>query len=103
MSVIMRIMQQFDAAKENEFMELEKKFAQLEAARPDFPKGQRLQPISASEPCNTLIWQREYPDMNTAMATLDFFSGDESHEELLEKQQPLFKQVRIEFYKTLDF
>jgi hypothetical protein len=96
-------MQQFDAAKEKEFMELEKKFAELEAARPDFPKGKRLQPVSASEPCNTLIWQNEYPDIESAYATLDFFSGDQSHEDLLQKQQPFFKQVKIEFYKTLDF
>jgi hypothetical protein len=103
MSITMRIMQQFDATKENEFMDFEKKFADLEKARPDFPKGTRLQPISASEPCNTLIWQCEFKDIKTAYETLDFFSGDKSHEKLLEGQLPFFKQVRIEFYKNLDF
>ncbi len=102
MSITMRIMQQFDATKENEFMELEKKFAELERSRPDFPKGTRLQPISASEPCNTLIWQCEFPTIQRAYEVLDFFSGDASHEKLLKGQLPFFKQVRIEFYKNLD-
>jgi hypothetical protein len=102
MSVTMRIIQQFDATKEKEFMDFEKKFAELETARHDFPKGKRLQPISGGEPCNTLIWQCEFPDIQTAYKTLDFFSGDASHEKLLEGQLPFFRQVKIEFYKNLD-
>jgi len=103
MSIIMRIIQQFDAAKEKEFMDLEKKFAELERARPDYPKGQIIQPVSAGEPCNTLIWQHEFPDIESAYKTLDFFSGDSSHEKLLLQQQPYFRKVKIEFYKNLDF
>lgn len=103
MSVTMRIMQQFDATKENEFMRLEKMFAELEAKRSDFPKGKRMQPISAAEPCNTLIWQYEFPDIKAAYEVLDFFNGDAAHEELLKDQLPFFKQVRIEFYKNLEF
>jgi len=103
MSIIMRIIQQFDAAKEKEFMDLEKKFAELEMSREDYPKGTRLNPISAAEPCNTLIWEHEFPDIQTAYETLDFFSGDSSHEELLAQQLPFFKQAKIEFYKKLTF
>ena len=103
MSIVMRIIQKFDASKEKEFMELEKKFAELEAARPDYPKGKRLQPIAAVEPCNTLIWEHEFPDIQSAYQTLDFFNGDKSHEELLEKQLPYFEQAKIEFYKKLKF
>ena len=103
MSIIMRIIQQFDAAKEKEFMELEKKFAELEMNREDYPKGKRLQPISATEPCNSLIWEHEFSDIQTAYKTLDFFSGDASHEELLAQQLPFFKQAKVEFYKKLTF
>jgi len=103
MSITMRIMQQFDPIKENEFMELEKKFAELEKNRPDYPKGKRMQPISAAEPCNTLIWQCEFDDIESAYKVLDFFNGDEAHEKLFEKQAPFFKQVKIEFYKNLDY
>jgi len=47
MAIVMRIIQQFDPGSENEFMNLEKKFDELEKKRPDFPKGKRMQPISA--------------------------------------------------------
>ena len=103
MSVILRIIQRFSAAQEQDFMRLEKQFADLETARPDYPKGRRLQPVSGGEPCNTLIWECEFPDLNSAYKTLDFFAGDPAHEALLQKQQPLFEQVRIEFYRKLEF
>jgi hypothetical protein len=103
MSVTMRIIQQFEAPNENAFMELEKKFAELEKSRKDFPKGTRLQPISAAEPCNTLIWQCEFPTIEAAHATLAFFNGNAAHEKLLAKQLPFFRQVRIEFLKNLNF
>jgi len=103
MSVTMRIVQQFDAPHEREFMELEKKFAALEASRPDYPKGKRMQPLSGAEPCNTLIWECEFPDLQSARAALDFFQGDAAHEGLFRQQLPYFKQVRVEFYENLEF
>jgi hypothetical protein len=103
MGIVMRIIQQYDPAHEDEFMALEKKFALLEKERPNFPKGLRLQPVSAGEPNNTLIWQCEFPDMNAARQALDSFSRDEKHEELFRHQVKYIKQVNIHFYKTLDF
>lgn len=103
MSVTMRIIQRFSAAHERDFMALEKQFAKLEVARPDYPKGRRLQPISGREPSNTLVWECEFPDLSMAYKTLDFFAGDPAHEALLQKQQPFFEQVRVEFYRELEF
>jgi hypothetical protein len=103
MSVVMRILQQFDPVHEKEFMALERQFADLERSRPDFPKGKRLQPLSGGEPCNTLIWQCEFPDIQAAVKTLAFFDGDSAHEALLRQQILFFKQVKIEFSTTLDF
>ncbi|MDD3927082.1 MAG: hypothetical protein PHT33_10555 [bacterium] len=103
MSITMRIYQQYDASHEKEFLELEKKFAQLEATRPDYPKGKRMRPVSGSEPCNTLVWQCEFPDMASAHGILDFFHGDSAHEDLLSEQIQYFKQVRIEFCENLDY
>ncbi len=40
MGIVMRIIQQFDPAREDQFMALERKFDELEKRRPDFPKGQ---------------------------------------------------------------
>ena len=103
MSVVMRIIQRFDVRYEREFMELEKRFAELERARADYPKGRRLQPISAGDPCHTLIWECEFPDLEAARGALDLFGGDASHEELVQKQQQYFQEIRIEFHKRLDF
>jgi hypothetical protein len=103
MSITMRILQRFDVRREKDFMELEKKFADLEAARPDYPKGRRLQPLAAAEPCNTLVWECEFPDLESAKQVLDFFTGDAAHEALLEKQIQFFEKVRIEFYRNLEF
>lgn len=103
MSVTMRILQQFDPANERAFMELERKFAALEAARPDYPKGRRMKPIAGEQPCNTLVWQCEFPDLNAAQAALSFFEGDTAHEALFVQQVPFFRQVKVEFYENLDF
>ena len=102
MSVIMRIVQRFEAKNEKSFMGLEKQFAQLERDRPDYPKGRRMQPISGIEPCNTLVWECEFPDIASARNALGFFEGDAAHEALLDKQLPYFEQVRIEFYEKLE-
>jgi hypothetical protein len=103
MSITMRILQRFDARHEKNFMDLEKCFAALEAARPDYPKGRRLQPLAATEPCNTLVWECEFPDLESAHRVLDFFAGDAAHEALLQRQIQFFEQVRVEFYRNLEF
>ncbi len=103
MGIIMRIIQQFEPGRESEFMALEKKFAELEKRRLDFPSGIRMQPISSAFPVNSLIWQCEFPDIETAYKTLDFFNEDKEHEILFREQVGFMKEVKIEFYKTLNF
>jgi len=102
MSVTMRVIQRFDARYEREFMALEREFAKLEAERPDYPKGKRMQPISGREPCNTLIWEAQFPDLESARKALDSLQGDPAHEGLLVKQLPYFRDVRVEFYHNLE-
>ena len=103
MAIMMRIIQQFNPGYERVFMALEKQFDELEKKRPDYPRGRRMQPISAGEPENTLIWQCEFPDIETAYKTLDFFKGDAEHEALFRQQAGYFKEVRIEFYNILEW
>lgn len=102
MSLVMRIVQRYDITREAEWMDLERQFAALERARPDYPKGRRLKPLASHEPCNTLVWEAEFPTLDAAHAALAFFAGDAAHEALLEKARPLFEQVRIEFLEKLD-
>ena len=99
----MRIIQQFDPAYEREFMALEQQFDALEKRRPDYPKGKRMQPISGGEPAHTLIWQYEFTDMEAAYKALGFFQGDDGHESLFRQQVAYIRQVKIEFYRSLDF
>lgn len=102
MSVRMRIVQRFAAGREREFMAIERQFAALEARRPDYPHGRRLQPIAAGEPSNTLIWEADFPDLESARRALDFFAGDAAHERLIEQQRGYFAEVRTEFYQVLE-
>ena len=99
----MRLIQEFDASHEREFMALEKKFAELEAIRPDYPKGKRMQPISGNESCNTLIWECVFPYLKSAYEAMDFFARDAAHEKLFQEVLPYFVRVKIEFYKNLEF
>lgn len=103
MSVTMRIIQQFDVRCEKEFMALEKQFARLETERSDYPNGRRMKPIAAGEPCNTLVWECEFSNLDAARQALDFFAGDPAHEKLYAEQVPYFQQVKIEFYENLEF
>ncbi len=104
MKVYMRMVWEFDITQEEAFMQLEKQFADLERQRPDYPKGgKRLQPISGPLPCNSITWEREFDSLEEAYKMVEFFKGDEEHEKLAERQRPLFKNFRIEFYKVLDF
>jgi hypothetical protein len=102
MSVTMRIIQEFDPCNERDFMALEREFAELERRRPDYPNGTRLQPISAADPCHTLVWECKFPDLEAARAALHLFEGDADHEALAEKQSPYFRRIRVEFYENLD-
>ena len=103
MSVTMRIIQQYEPCREKEFLELEKRFAELEARRPDYPRGKRMKPIAAGEPTHTLIWQCEFPDLDSARGALELFAGDTAHEKLAARQSPFFREIRIEFYENLDY
>ncbi|MBX2924623.1 MAG: hypothetical protein KF746_20645 [Chitinophagaceae bacterium] len=103
MSIVMRIIQQFDPCHEEAFMALEQDFARLEKSQPGLPEGKRMQVLSAGEPVNALIWQCEFPDMGTACKALDLFKENEAHEALFAQQAPFIRQVKIEFYKILDF
>ncbi len=102
MSYTLRILQRFDPRHEKEFLELEKQFAELEKQHPELPQGRRMKPFSGSEPCNTLVWQGEFPTLDEAQAALTAFSSNDRHEELLAKQLPYFRDVRIELYENLD-
>lgn len=101
MPIKLRIIQTFDKANEEAFLELEKQFADLEKRRDDFPKGTRYRPVSSSLPVNTLIWESTFENIQKAYDALSFFSDDAEHEALAEKQSPFFRDVKVEFLDEL--
>jgi hypothetical protein len=102
MAVVMRFVQRFRADKRKEFMELEKEFARLEHQRILTP-GQRMAPIAARDPGNTLIWESTFKDLAAAEQALKALEQGQAHQELFAKQVPYFEDAWVEFYEVLDF
>ena len=101
MAIVMRLVQRFQPAKKREFIDLERQFAQLEA-RGILPKGERMLPIASRDPGNTLIWQSRFPSLKAAHDCLQLFETSPQHNELAQKQAPLFEDTWVEFYEILD-
>ena len=57
MAIVMRLVQRFQSAKKEEFMDLEKKFAALEH-RGILPRGLRMSPVAASKRIGMLVRNR---------------------------------------------
>ena len=60
MSYKLRFVQKFEQKNTEEFVELERKFAEFEKMYPEFPKGKRYVPYIARDPQNILIWETEF-------------------------------------------
>ena len=102
MAIVMRLVQRFQASKKHEFIELEKQFAELEA-RGILPKGERLLSLSGRDPGNTLIWQRQFPDLTAVKECLQQIETSPEHTELAKKQAAFFEGTWIELYEVLDY
>jgi len=102
MAIVMRLMQRFQPSKRAEFMDLEKKFAELEK-KAILPKGQRMTPVAAHEPGNTLIWEGCFTDLREAQKALRLFETNDDHVALFSQQGPFIENAWVEFYETLDF
>jgi hypothetical protein len=101
-AIVLRMIQQFHPGKRQEFITLEKEFAALEH-RGILPKGERLMPISAKEPGNTIIWQGRFESLAAAEAALKLFETNPEHTELANKQVHCFKDAWVEFYEVLEY
>jgi hypothetical protein len=102
MAYLLRFVQKFQEHHQAEFLELEKKFIQLEKTVTEFPKGKRYLPYAGREASNTLIWECEFPTLQAAQDALDFLSRDPRHTELFQQQVQFFVESFVEIYQTLD-
>ncbi len=102
MHYVLRFVQHFNLANERTFMDFERQFAELERSHAGFPKGRRLQPLSAREPRHTLVWECEMPSLaavNEALATL---SASADHDRLFQQQAPTMLDSYTEIYEVLN-
>ena len=102
MAIILRLVQRFQHSKKDEFIALEKEFAQLEH-RGILPRGERLMPISGRDPGNTIIWQRRFESLADAEKALKLFETNAEHTELANQQQHFFEGTWVEFYEVMDW
>ena len=102
MAVIMRIVQQFQPGKRQQFIELEKQFAGLEH-RGILPKGERMTPISSRDPGNTIIWQCRFDSLAAAEKALKLFETNPEHTELANEQVHFFTNSWVELYELLEY
>jgi hypothetical protein len=100
MAIIMRFIQRFEASKKNEFMDLEKQFANLEREGV-LPKGERMIPLAGREPANTLIWEGRFESLRAAEEALKTLETSDDHSRLLKNQIVFFKDAWVEFYEVL--
>jgi len=101
-AIILRLVQRFQHSKREEFIALEKEFAQLEH-RGILPRGERLMPISGREPGNTIVWQRRFESLAEAEAALKLFENNPDHTELANQQKHYFEGTWVEFYEIVDW
>jgi hypothetical protein len=94
--------QRFQHSKREEFIALEKEFAQLEH-RGILPRGERLIPIAGREPGNTIVWQRRFESVAEAEAALKLFETNPEHTELANQQKHFFEGTWVEFYEIVDW
>jgi hypothetical protein len=101
MAIVLRLIQQFQSSKKDQFMDLEKQFAALEH-RGILPRGVRMTPIASRQPGNTLIWEGHFENLGAAEKALKLFETSPEHTELFEKQVNYFQDTWVEFYQLLE-
>lgn len=96
-----RVSQVFDPSKEDHFMVLEERFADMERRRPELPKGKRFRPISGMLPVHTLIWEADFSTLAEAHLAVSGLALDEEHERYASEQRPMMTSVHIEFLQLV--
>jgi hypothetical protein len=101
LTYLLRFVQKFQPDKREAFMELERKFIELERSAEEFPKGKRFTPYSGREAVNTLIWESEFETLEAAQEALAFLERDSRHEALYRQQVPYFLDAYTEIYQSI--
>jgi hypothetical protein len=100
-AIVLRLVQRFQPSKRQQFLALEKQFAQLEH-RGILPKGERMLSLAGRDPGNTLVWQRKFENLAAAQEYLKRAEADPEHAALFNQQAPLFGDTWVEFYEVIE-
>jgi hypothetical protein len=103
MAYVLRFVQRFRISDQDAFLELERKFAELEKKTAGAPRGRRMRPVAGREPGQTLIWEFEFPSLEKVHAALDGMAGDPEHGRLFALQSPMMLEAYTEIYEVLDY
>ncbi|MGE5648451.1 MAG: hypothetical protein ACM336_21945 [Acidobacteriota bacterium] len=103
MAYVLRFVQRFRISDQDAFLELERKFAELERKTPGAARGRRMRPVAGREPGQTLIWECEFPSLEKVHAALDGMAGDPEHGRLFALQSPMMLEAYTEIYEILDY
>ncbi|MBE3102541.1 MAG: hypothetical protein IMZ47_09790 [Firmicutes bacterium] len=100
MAYKLRFVQKISQKDKSSFLELERKFIELERNNPNMPQGKRYLPISGKEPSNTLIWECEFETLEELLKQFNTIYDNPDHEELLQKQVLYMEDSYTEIYEV---
>lgn len=98
----LRFVQYFDKKDSQRFLEIEKKFIELEQKDKNMVSGSRYVPLMGREPSNTLVWEAEFSSLEGATECLKNIEQNSAHDSLLDAQIIYMRDAYVEIYKKLD-
>ena len=101
MSYKLQFVQEFTENGRDEFLRLEKLFADLEKTEAGFYRGKRYVSFMGQLPCNTFIWECEFDTAEQAVQALITLKSNDSHEQLFDEQSKYFVRSYTNLYKSV--
>jgi len=99
MSFKLRIVQNFDKRDSVSFLELERKFVEMEKTSQSITAGRRFIPVIGKEPSNTMVWEADFPSMEAVLEALKTMEDSDEHDKLLSEQVRYMRDNYIEIYE----
>jgi hypothetical protein len=102
MAYLLRFVQRFETRHQQEFLDLEGRFAELERDEPGLPNGRRYLASFGREPQNTLVWECEFASLSLALDGAAALAAHPRHDELFALQARYITESYTEVYEAFD-
>lgn len=103
MAYLLRFVQRFETQYRQEFLDLERRFVELERDEPGLPRGRRYLASFGREPQNTLVWECEFASLTSALDGVATIASHPRHDELFALQVRYITESYTEVYEAFDF